>query len=91
MLSIADSNGNTLTLNYTGANLTSVSDGLKGNVLTFTYDAGNHITQITDLAGRLCQYGYTDGNNNLNSFKNPLAATSSQPPVTYQYYSAADG
>ena len=89
--SIADRNGNTLTLNYTGANLTSVSDGFRGNVLTFTYDAGNHITQITDLAGRLCQYGYTDGNNNLNSFKNPLAATSSQPPVTYQYYSATDG
>ena len=89
--SIRDRNGNTLSMAYTGANLTTVTDGL-GRALTFTYDGANHLTQIADWSGRLYQYAYADGNNNLTSFKNPLAvASSSQPPVTYQYYSAADG
>jgi RHS repeat-associated protein len=92
---IRDRNGNTLTMNYTGANLTTVTDGFRGNVLTIAYDTStpiNRITSITDMTGRVYQYGYTDSNGNLNSFKNPLAvASSNQPPVTYQYYTAADG
>lgn len=97
LLSITDRNGNTLTLSYAaisgcagGTLLCKVTDGLNRS-LTFTY-SGNHLTQIQDFSGRLFQYGY-DGNGNLISFKNPLAVTqpSTQPPVIYSYYTAADG
>ena len=88
LTSIVDRNGNTLTLAYTGNNLSSVTDGL-GRALTFSY-SGNHLTQMQDWSGRTYQYGY-DANGNLTSFKNPLAVAGTQNPVTYAYYSAADG
>ncbi|MHB1176596.1 MAG: RHS repeat-associated core domain-containing protein, partial [Sulfuriferula sp.] len=46
--------------------------------------------QMQDWSGRTYQYGY-DANGNLTSFKNPLALAGSQNPVSYTYYSAADG
>lgn len=90
LLSIIDRNGNALTLTYSGENLTEVKDSLN-RALTFTY-SGTYITQIQDYSGRLFQYGY-DTAGNLTSYKNPLAVTSptTQPPVIYTYYSAADG
>ncbi|MBI3560644.1 MAG: type IV secretion protein Rhs [Gammaproteobacteria bacterium] len=94
LICIADRNGNTLTLTYNtscGNNLCTVNDAL-GRTLTFSYDATNtYLVKITDWTGRQFQYGYTDGNNNLTSFSNPLAVAGKQPPVTYQYYTAADG
>ncbi len=88
--SIADRNGNALTMTYTGADLTRVKDSLN-RALTFTC-TGGHITQIHDFSGRIFQYGY-DGAGNLTSYKNPLAVSSpaTQPPVTYTYYAAEDG
>ncbi len=88
--SIADRNGNALTMTYTGADLTRVKDSLN-RALTFTC-TGGHITQIQDFSGRIFQYGY-DGAGNLTSYKNPLAVSSpaTQPPVTYTYYAAEDG
>ena len=91
LLSIADRNGNTLTLAYNatcGNNLCSVTDAL-GRALSFSY-SGGRISQISDWSGRVWQYQY-DGNGDLIAFKNPLAVAGTQPPVTYQYYTAADG
>jgi len=91
LLSITDRNGNALTLSYSascGNNLCSVTDSLN-RALTFSY-TNSRITQIQDFTGRTWQYLY-DANGDLTSFKNPLAVANSQPAVTYQYYSAADG
>jgi RHS repeat-associated protein len=92
LLSITDRNGNALTMTYTGSNLTQVRDNLN-RALNFTY-TNNRITQIQDFASpvRTYQYEY-DENGNLTSFSNPLAVSSpsTQPPVIYTYYSAADG
>jgi hypothetical protein len=77
-------------MTYTGANLTQVKDGLN-RALNLTY-TGARITQIQDFSNRVFQYGY-DPAGNLTSYKNPLAVSSpaTQPPVTYTYYTAADG
>lgn len=91
LLSITDRNGNTLTLAYSagcGNNLCSVTDAL-GRALTFTYN-GTHISSISDWSGRQWQYT-VDASNDLVTFKNPLAVAGSQAPVSYQYYTAADG
>lgn len=91
LLSITDRNANTLALAYTascGNNLCSVTDSLN-RALTFTYSA-TRINQITDWTGRKWQYAY-DANNDLVSFKNPLAVAGTQPPVAYQYYTGLDG
>ncbi|MBS3934720.1 MAG: RHS repeat protein, partial [Sulfuritalea sp.] len=91
LLSIADRNGNGLTLAYNascGHQLCSVTDSL-GRALSFTYTS-NRITQIADWSGRIWQYAY-DAHGDLITFKNPLAVAGSQPPVAYQYYTAADG
>ncbi|GAB4512556.1 MAG: hypothetical protein Tsb0026_16580 [Sulfuricaulis sp.] len=91
LLNIKDRNGNTLTMGYNGANLTSVTDGL-GRVLTFTPDGNNRISQIGDWTGRQWKYEYNT-NGDLITYKNPLAVSSptTQPPVTYSYYTATDG
>jgi RHS repeat-associated protein len=91
LLSISDKNNNTLTLAYNancGNNLCTVTDGLN-RALTFTY-TGSRLNQISDWSGRSWQYT-VDAAGDLVSFKNPLAVSGSQAPVTYQYYSAADG
>ncbi len=95
LLSMTDRNGNTLTLSYAAASgcaggtlLCTVSDSLNRN-LSFSY-SGNHLTQMTDFSGRVYQYGF-DANGNLASFKNPLAVAGSQNPVSYGYFSSADG
>jgi len=94
LLSITDRNGNTLTLSYapiagcTGTHVCKVTDSLN-RALSFSYTA-NRITQIQDFTGRTWQYAY-DAHGDLVTFKNPLAVAGSQPPVTYQYYTAADG
>jgi len=91
LLSISDKNNNTLTLAYSatcGNNLCTVTDGLN-RALTFTY-VGSRISQISDWSGRSWQYT-VDANGDLTTFKNPLAIAGSQPAVTYQYYSSADG
>ena len=54
---IKDSNGNTLTLSYSGTTLISVTDGA-GRVTTFESAAGN-LTAIVDPSGRRTSYAYT--------------------------------
>ena len=91
LLSITDRRGNTLSLSYgpaCGNNLCTVTDALN-RALTFGY-TGSRIAQISDWSGRQWKYVY-DGNGDLIRFDNPLAAAGTQPPVTYEYYSTADG
>jgi RHS repeat-associated protein len=85
LLAIADRYGNTLTLNYTGSQLSSLSDSLGRTVLTFTW-TGNRITQVKDLANRTVLFGYEDGQGNLTRVQNPKGEVS-----TYSYYTSADG
>lgn len=85
LLSIADRNGNTLTLNYTGSQLSTVTDSLGRTVLTLTWN-GSHISTVKDLANREIQYFYEDGNGNLTKVINPLAQA-----TQYSYYTSADG
>ena len=97
LLTIKDRNLNTLTLTYTGNNLSTVKDGLNRGLI-FTYNAANRITQIQETGlpatwtPRTWQYTY-DASNNLASFKNPMSVANptAQPPVTYTYYGTADG
>ncbi|MGV8991376.1 MAG: RHS repeat-associated core domain-containing protein [Thiobacillus sp.] len=94
LLSIADRNGNALTLSYapiagcSGTYVCKVTDSLS-RALTFSYTS-NRISQITDFTSRTWQYLY-DGNGDLVTFKNPLAVAGSQNPVAYQYYGSLDG
>ena len=74
---IADKNGNTTTLSYTGDHLTSVT-GPAGRALTFTYD-GDHLVQVTDPLGRTVGFGY-DGLGNLTVVTDTLGYT-----TTYTY------
>ncbi|MCB1740732.1 MAG: RHS repeat-associated core domain-containing protein, partial [Gammaproteobacteria bacterium] len=85
LLSITDRNGNTLTLNYAGTRLASVSDDLGRTVLSFMWD-GNHLSKVSDYSGRTVHYALTDGNDNLNLVTDALGQQHG-----YTYYSAADG
>jgi RHS repeat-associated protein len=85
LLSITDRNGNTLTLNYNGTQLSTVTDSLSRTVLTFTW-TGSHVTQVSDFTGRKVIYAYTDGNNNLNQVTDALSQNHG-----YSYYTSADG
>jgi RHS repeat-associated protein len=84
---ITDRNNNTLSLSYTGNNITSITDNLAANrVINFGYDGSNRLSQITDWSGRIFKYTY-DANGNLATVLNPLAIAGTQPPATYTYYS----
>ena len=90
LVSISDRNNNTLTLNYNASNeLVTVVDDLD-RALTFTYTNGR-ITNIQDWSGRNYQYAYNQTTGDLVSFSNPRAVAGQQAPVTYEYYTAADG
>ncbi|WP_458250536.1 RHS repeat-associated core domain-containing protein [Geobacter anodireducens] len=88
LLSIRDRNSNTLTMGYTGGNLTSITDGA-GRSLNLTV-VGNRITEVRDWSGRTRTYDY-DANGNLWKYRNPLAVAGNQNPVVYEYYTTADG
>ena len=57
LTAIVDRNGNTTTLTYTGANLTTVTDAV-GRSLNFTYDSSSRISTLTDPLGRIWRYTY---------------------------------
>lgn len=85
---------NALTLNYAttcgSSNLVlcSVTDAISRS-LTISY-TNNRITQVQDFSGRQFRYEY-DASGNLVTFRNPLAVSGVQNPVTYSYYTATDG
>jgi len=66
LVSIADRNGNTLTLIYTGGNLSSVTD-TAGRNISFTYDASGHLTKITDPINRTVQFTYDTAGNMISA------------------------
>lgn len=68
LVSIQDSNGNTLQFSYTGDHLTQITDAA-GRVYSLEY-TGNHISKITDVLGRAYQYSY-DADGNLQTYTNP--------------------
>jgi RHS repeat-associated protein len=70
---IADRNGNTLTLTYSAGLLNKIADGV-GTTLTFTYSAGN-LTKVTDHTGRSISFAYTGAN--LTSATDPSGKTTS--------------
>ena len=63
--SIVDKNNNTISLTYTGRNLSQLTD-TAGRNINFTYDGSNRITTITDPIGRTTRFAY-DGNGDLVS------------------------
>ncbi len=72
--SIADKNGNVLTLAYTGHSvllLSTVSDGA-GKTLSFGYDSSHRITSVTDPAGREATYAYYGSANELEYATDPM-------------------
>ena len=81
LTSMTDSNNNTVTLSYTGNNLTSVTDAV-GRSLNFTYDGSGRITRVTDPLGRHWDYTYTSGA--LTQVKDPQ-----QNVTNYAYTGAA--
>ncbi len=73
---INDNNGNSISLTYTGSNLTQITDTAGRNV-NITYDASNRITQTTGPIGRTIQFSYdangdlvtsTDMNGNITTY-----------------------
>jgi RHS repeat-associated protein len=83
LLTIVDRAGFTLTMGYSGDNLTTVTDSL-GRSLTFTYSGWNRLATMTDPAGGVHQYAY-DGNGNLASVTFPGGAQK-----VYHYNEAAN-
>ncbi len=55
--SIADRNANTITLSYTGALLTRITD-TAGRPIDLSYDGAGRITQLADPLGRMVRFSY---------------------------------
>jgi RHS repeat-associated protein len=72
---IQDRNGNALTLGYSGAALSTLTDAA-GRFTTFEYDAQNRITIVMDPAGRVTTLGY-DTNGRLSGITDPESQTTS--------------
>ena len=60
LTSLRDQNGNTTLFNYTGSNVTSITDPV-GRLVQINYDASNRIIRITDLLNRSWRYTYEEG------------------------------
>jgi RHS repeat-associated protein len=86
--SIAARNGYTQTLNYTGSQLTSVSDSYTGRSLGFTYYTSGLLETLTTPDGLVLTYSYTPatGGNQLTSVS---YNTSPVTNITYQYTDAS--
>lgn len=69
LLSIADRNGNTTSLTYSGGQLMTVTDA-SGRTLEFTYDADGRVETVTDPLSRVATYGYS-GAGDLTSAEKP--------------------
>ena len=68
LLAYLDKNGNTISFNRAGGQITSITDSF-GRSTSFTYNGSNQLTTITDPLNHTYQYGYTSGN--LTSFTDP--------------------
>jgi RHS repeat-associated protein len=70
LTTMVDRNNNTLTLTYTGGNLTAIADP-SGRNFTFAYDTNNHLISVTDPSLRQVGFGYS-ANGDLTSVTDPL-------------------
>lgn len=85
LLSIKDTNGNTVTLNYDASRkLSSIMDAANRQALTFAYNSSQKISYVTDLAGRTVNYEY-DGYGNL------IRVTDHASRVTRYEYNSSHG
>jgi len=73
--STVDRNGNTTTYNYTGGNLTSVTDAV-GRSIILTYNAPGQVSEVRDPLGRITKYGY-DSDLRLISVTDPAGGVTS--------------
>jgi len=64
--SITDKNANSISLAYTSASLTQLTD-TAGRTIALTYDGNNRISTITDPIGRTIQYTYDTSGNLISS------------------------
>ncbi len=78
LASIVDKNGNTMTLTYSGNDLTQIAD-TAGRTYTLTYSPNHQITQLTDPLSRTVSFTY-DASGNLATHTDPRAKT-----TTYAY------
>jgi RHS repeat-associated protein len=66
LVSMTDTNGNTLTAGYDGSGrLSSLTDSF-GNTTTYSYNAQGLISQVTDAVGRISTFTYDTGNHLLS-------------------------
>jgi RHS repeat-associated protein len=76
-----DANGNTVSLTYTGANLSAVTGQSGARQLSFIW-TGTNITKVTDSAGRTATFAYT-GAGNLQSVT--LSGSSTGDPTSHEW------
>jgi RHS repeat-associated protein len=60
LTSVADTNGNTVTLSYNNGLLTTITDAA-GRTITFAYNADNQVETITDHLDRSITFTYENG------------------------------
>ena len=65
-----DQNGNTITVNYTGKQITSVTDGA-GKSLRFVYNTNKTLREIVDPNGRIINFTYAAESGNLTAITYP--------------------
>ena len=65
-----DQNGNTITVNYTGKQITSVTDGA-GKSLRFVYNTNKTLREIVDPNGRIIDFTYAAESGNLIAITYP--------------------
>jgi RHS repeat-associated protein len=70
LIQVIDGEGRTLKYEYSGANVTKVTDGLN-NVTTYTYFENNKRKSITDAEGGVTDFTY-DKNGNQKTIKDPV-------------------
>jgi RHS repeat-associated protein len=71
---VRDRNNDTVTLTYSGGNLTSITDTY-GRALTFTYNARQNIAAVTDPLGRSTAFTYDSTGTKLTTITDPLGKT----------------
>ncbi|NEQ47521.1 MAG: hypothetical protein F6K00_29855 [Leptolyngbya sp. SIOISBB] len=75
---VEDTNGNRITLGYSGELLTSLNHS-NGDSLTLDYSPAGRLTQITDSVGQVTTYAYDEAGEHL------LSVTTPQGTTTYAY------
>ena len=89
LTAIREPAGNQLTLAYTGANLTTITDTV-GRLVSLSYDASNRVTQVQDPLGRKVTYAY-DASGRLATVTDRIGNAVGEDPTAHQWKYAYDG